>query len=109
MKILSLYDKKAGRYGNPFTAVNNAVAVRDFAAACKEPKTPMAMFPDDIELRVVGEFNERTGQVFPNFTTTKGADGKEKREITDPITLTCAKEFVENGKGNDRTDSNNSN
>lgn len=83
MKILSLYDKKAERYSKPFYAQNLAVATRDFAIACKEDKSPMAMFPNDIELCYLGDFDENNGQIIPCKTIA---------------TITCAKEFVDNEK-----------
>lgn len=79
MKIYSLYDTVAEKFGNPFVSENHNVAIRDFAAACNQPKSPMAMFPNDIELVFLGDFDERTGLI-------KGNDK--------PITLTKAKEFV---------------
>lgn len=93
MKILSLYDKKAERYGNPFTSINLAVATRDFATACQETNSPMAKFPNDIELCYIGDFDEITGQIIPCKTIA---------------TITAAKEFV-NGKGNDRENNSDNN
>lgn len=88
MKILSLYDKKAERYGNPFTSINLAVATRDFAAACQDVNSPMAKFPKDIELCYIGDFDENSGQIIPCKTIA---------------TITAAKEFI-NGKGKSGTD-----
>lgn len=63
MKILSVHDTKAERYGNPFVSPNLAVADRDFALACNETKSPMYLFPNDIELVCVGDFDENTGKI----------------------------------------------
>lgn len=80
MKIYSLFDKAAKRYGTPFVSINHQVALREFAMACKDEKSPMAMFPNDIELTYIGDFNEETGVITPNDKA---------------VTLTCAKEFWE--------------
>lgn len=77
MKIYSLYDKKAEKFGTPFTTINHNVAIREFAMACNEPKSPMFMYPEDIELTYIGDFDEITGTI----------------KAEKPITLTCAKEF----------------
>lgn len=100
MKIYSIYDKGAERYGNPFVSPNHNVALREFMMACKEPKSPMAMFPNDIALAYLGEFDELNGLIIQ----------KEQK----PIILTWAKEYVENkeakpnvGISNEQTGQNN--
>lgn len=79
MKIYSLYDKLAEKFGNPFVSENHQVAIRDFAMACKNENSPMAMFPNDIELAFIGDFDERKGIINANDK---------------PIIITAAKEFV---------------
>lgn len=97
MYLLCIYDKKAETYGAPIIAPNLAVATRNFAAACQDKNSIMAKFPEDIEIKCIGTFDERTGKI-------------EAKEI---VTISAAKEFVqkgaENGKGNDRTNNNGDN
>lgn len=84
MKILSVQDTKAERFGNPFVSPNLAVADRDFALACKEPKSPMCMFPDDIQLVCIGDFDENTGKIKP----------------IEPVIVCTARQYIKKEKEN---------
>lgn len=77
MKILCLYDAKAEKYATPFTSPNVAVATRDFFIACEDPKSPMSQYKDDIELCLIGEFDEITGIIKPIEVITTVATSKE--------------------------------
>lgn len=61
--LYSYFDRKAHCYGAPFTAVNNDVAVRQFAGLIKDAGGRLAIF--DTELYKVGEFNGDNGIVTP--------------------------------------------
>ena len=69
MVLITIFDKKAEKHGNVYTEVNTAVAIRSFAEACQNPKSPMAMFANDMELCLVGEYDERTGIIIPKQPT----------------------------------------
>ena len=70
MILVTVFDKKAEKHGNVYTELNTAVAIRGFAEACQNPKSPMGMFPEDIELCLVGEYDEITGIIIPKQPTT---------------------------------------
>ena len=61
--LYSYFDRKAHCYGAPFTAVNNDVAVRQFAGLIHDAGGRLAIF--DTELYKVGEFNGDNGIVTP--------------------------------------------
>lgn len=61
--LYSYFDRKAHCYGAPFTAVNNDVAVRQFAGLIQDADGRLAIF--DTELYKVGEFNGDNGIVTP--------------------------------------------
>lgn len=61
--LYSYFDRKAHCYGSPFTAVNNDVAVRQFAGLIQDAGGRLAIF--DTELYKVGEFNGDNGIVTP--------------------------------------------
>lgn len=61
--LYSYFDRKAHCYGAPFTAVNNDVAVRQFAGLIQDAVGRLAIF--DTELYKVGEFNGDNGIVTP--------------------------------------------
>ena len=61
--LYSYFDRKAHCYGAPFTAVNNDVAVRQFAGLIQDAGGRLAIF--DTELYKVGEFNGDSGVVTP--------------------------------------------
>ena len=59
--LYSYFDRKAHCYGSPFTAVNNDVAVRQFAGLIQDAGGRLAIF--DTELYKVGAFNGDNGIV----------------------------------------------
>lgn len=61
--LYSYFDRKAHCYGAPFTAVNNDVAVRQFAGLIQDAGARLAIF--DTELYKVGEFDGENGVVVP--------------------------------------------
>ena len=64
--LYSYFDRKAHCYGAPFTAVNNDVAVRQFAGLIQDAGGRLAIY--DTELYKVGEFNGDNGIVTPCLT-----------------------------------------
>lgn len=84
-KIVALYDKTAERYGNPTLVVNLAVAERDFATGCKEPKSPMMQFPGDISIKYLGEFDEEKGIIIPLKEPVTIAEAKNYVKLNEPI------------------------
>ena len=99
-KVFAIFDKASQTYGNPFVAINTAVATRDFWQACKEPKSPMALFPRDIELHLIGEYNEETGLLSPNKQIVLSNDGAEKEEYVAPMPLAKAIDFIKMSNSN---------
>lgn len=61
--LYSYFDRKAHCYGAPFTAVNNEVAVRQFAGLIQDAGARLAIY--DTELYKVGEFDGDNGVVVP--------------------------------------------
>lgn len=59
MKLLyAVFDKKARAYGPIVSAAHDAVATRDFVAACSDGQSALSRFPEDFELHGVGEFQD---------------------------------------------------
>lgn len=85
MNIYSVYDNKSETYANPLFFVNDEVAVRAFYASCNMQDTMLSMFPEDFELKLIGQFDERSGKLLP-FST---ADNPEW------LTVAKATDFVE--------------
>lgn len=81
--MFSVYDLKARAYMAPFTAVTPGVALREFARAVQQERSPFAQFPADFALHQVGWFNEATGQC---------------SSPTPPIPLAMATEFAVDSK-----------
>lgn len=61
----SIHDSKAEAFMQPFFAPTMGIAERSFQEACRNPETPMAKYPADFSLWVVGEFDEATGTLSP--------------------------------------------
>lgn len=63
LKVYSVFDSKAGVYGQPFYSVNNESAMRDFIAAAMDKDTKIGYFPGDFTLFHLGVFNTMTGKI----------------------------------------------
>lgn len=77
MQLFSVLDKLAGVYGLPFCAKNQALAVRDFAHACRDSQSGLHRNPSDYSLWLVGEFDDQTGQVLGQSKLTFVADATQ--------------------------------
>lgn len=66
--VYSVMDSKSQAFCNPFTAHNDACAIRDFAFAAQDPATDICKYPTDFTLFRVGEFNFQTGVLIPEPT-----------------------------------------
>lgn len=62
-ELFAVYDSKAESFGQPFFAVNAAVATRMFQAAVQDPETPVGRHPEDFSLFRIGIWNADTGVV----------------------------------------------
>ncbi|UPW41574.1 nonstructural protein [Peromfec virus RodF8_53] len=56
--IFSVYDKVTGLYGNPFVALNEAVAKRSYAEYCANSYSG-----PDTQLYLLGEFDQVSGVI----------------------------------------------
>lgn len=69
-------DAAADNYLAPFMAVNDAVAVRQFAAAFMDHAGIMANNPGDFDLYRIGHFNQSVGELTPEdrIVIARGTD-----------------------------------
>ncbi|AXH75313.1 MAG: nonstructural protein [Microviridae sp.] len=58
--LYTVYDSKARTYSNPFTAVNQQVAIRDFTQAANDINSQIHQFPGDFKLLEIGEFDDES-------------------------------------------------
>lgn len=57
--IYAVFDKKAKAYGALVSATHDAVATRDFGAACQDGSTSLSRFPEDFELHRLGQLQDQ--------------------------------------------------
>ena len=62
--LYSYFDRKAHCYGAPFTAVNNDVAVRQFAGLIQDAGARLAIY--DTELYCIGQFDGDDAELVQN-------------------------------------------
>lgn len=62
-KVFSVYDVKAGFYGQPFFSPNSDTAKRSFSDACRDEKSMVYKHPNDFVLFEVGEFDDLVGEI----------------------------------------------
>ncbi|AXH77822.1 MAG: nonstructural protein [Microviridae sp.] len=58
--LYSVYDSKAKAYSNPFTSVNQQIAIRDFTQAVRDENSQLNKFPEDFTLVELAEFDDET-------------------------------------------------
>ena len=75
VRLYSVQDLKVG-FGAPYSAPNDAVAVRSFTAAVNDPQTTLHDFPQDYRLWYIADLDTDTGAVHP-VVGVMIADGKE--------------------------------
>jgi len=63
--LFAVLDTKSKIFSNPFTAINSAVAIRDFRSACLDPNTDISRNPADYALYRVGSYDDLLGAVAP--------------------------------------------
>lgn len=61
--LYAIFDKKATAYGPVVSAAHDAVATRDFVAACGDPNSSLARFAEDFEFHRLASLDERTGRI----------------------------------------------
>ena len=64
--LYSVCDKKAEVYSQPFTAINDEVAVRIIRNCVANPEHTYALNPEDFQLLKVAEFDDSEGQIIPD-------------------------------------------
>lgn len=62
-KIFSIRDLKAEAFNVSFEALNSSIAMRDVQTALAQRDSPMARYPEDFDLFLVGHRNIDTGVV----------------------------------------------
>lgn len=80
--MVSLYDKKAQTYGNINTYQNSMVALRDLSTAVQNENVMLSKYPEDFELKIIGEFDNHTGIItmIEPQTIGKATDYIEKKD-----------------------------
>lgn len=73
MRILmcAVYDAATGAYTQPFFVRSKAEAIRSFADAVGDEKSPFCAHPSDYSLFCLGEYDDQTGAVTPKNVTEK--------------------------------------
>lgn len=56
-KLYSVFDVKATTFAAPFILQNDAIAIRSFAAAVKDPESMLSKYPEDYILYCIGTFD----------------------------------------------------
>lgn len=60
-KVFAIYDSKSKAFSQPFYAINEEVAIRNFASAIADPKTELNKHPEDFSLHLLGTFDDGLG------------------------------------------------
>lgn len=75
--VLSVRDRATDTYGRPFFSPSIGGAVRSFHDEMNNKESPLNKHPEDYDLYVMGNFDERTG-LFETDTPRQVAVGKEQ-------------------------------
>lgn len=63
--IVSIYDSKAGFFGQPVSTVAKGAALRSFQDEVNTDGSTYARHPEDFSLFEIGTFNQDTGMIEP--------------------------------------------
>lgn len=66
MYLYSVYDKKLGVYNSPFVTRYQGEATRVFDGAVNFDEGLVSRYPDDYDLYLIAEFDEKTGALLLN-------------------------------------------
>jgi len=61
--LFCVLDLKSQVYGNIFTSVNAATALRDFQSASNDPNSDLCKYPEDFILYELGTYDDAQGLV----------------------------------------------
>lgn len=86
IRLYSVFDRVAQVYADPFTAVNDATAVRAFNIAQSSPESMLYASPTDFQLWFLGSMDNSSGELmsygYPATEPHKVCDG-HPREVTE--------------------------
>ena len=86
IRLYSVYDRVAQVYAEPFSAVNDATALRSFTIAQSSPESMLYASPGDFQLWYLGSMDNSSGELMsydlPECEPHKVCDGKP-REVTE--------------------------
>ena len=86
IRLYSVYDRVAQVYAEPFSAVNDATALRSFTIAQSTPESMLYASPADFQLWYLGSMDNSSGELLsydaPECEPHKVCDGKP-REVTE--------------------------
>lgn len=84
VRMYSVYDRVAQVYADPFSAVNDATAVRAFTIAQSSPESMLYASPGDFQLWYLGSMDNTDGEVCccDECKPYKVCDG-QRREVVD--------------------------
>ncbi len=83
IRLYSIFDRVAQVFTEPFSAINDAAAIRAFCNAQSQPGTTMFSDPADFQLFFICEFDNHDGSISSNLGhVEKIADGRP-REVVD--------------------------
>jgi len=63
LKLFAVYDDKAAAFGAVMCLPTNGLALRAFADACADARSPMAQYPMDYKLMELGEYDPNSGSI----------------------------------------------
>lgn len=70
LKVLAVFDSKAGFFGQPFFEQREAAGVRAFGDAVNDSSNPANQWnkhPEDFQLFMIGEFDNESGELIPSL------------------------------------------
>lgn len=90
MKVCTIYDNKAKSISPLFLAGNIEVAKRIFVSSLRED-SPCVLYASDFELRIIGELDELSAQVFSLPRSSSNENGDKYESI--PVSVLIPDKF----------------
>lgn len=63
MTIYAIRDLKANKFQQPWLAINDEVAIRQFKTLCQDKSTLFGNYPEDFDLMKLGQYHDDNGSI----------------------------------------------
>lgn len=87
LKIFTVFDSKAGVYGQPSFMVSRGAAIRSFTDMVNDQNHPFHKHPEDYTLFEIGEYDDNEGEIESSAPVSLGVALAYSNKIDVPMPI----------------------